>query len=161
MVTAAALGQAPAARCYPVARLDAIAAAGRTATRLLVATDARRKEVYWAAYDEARRRIDGPHVGRPADLPRPGRLATRGRWSCADSSVDLAGSSRATRRRTGSSPRPPDAWPADPAPLTPLYLRRPDAGRRRAQAGADHGETGERPAPRHRAASAQAAPQAT
>jgi tRNA threonylcarbamoyl adenosine modification protein YeaZ len=36
----------------------------------LVATDARRREVYWARYDPAGRRVDGPHVNPPAELPR-------------------------------------------------------------------------------------------
>lgn len=39
----------------------------------LVATDARRREVYWAAFDAAATRVDGPHVGRAADVPRGGR----------------------------------------------------------------------------------------
>jgi tRNA threonylcarbamoyl adenosine modification protein YeaZ len=34
----------------------------------VVATDARRKEVYWARYDAGARRIDGPHVAKPADV---------------------------------------------------------------------------------------------
>ena len=41
--------------------------------QLLVTTDARRKEVYWALYEGADKdgvpiRIDGPHVSKPADL---------------------------------------------------------------------------------------------
>ena len=34
----------------------------------VVATDARRKEVYWAKYDAGARRLDGPHVAKPAEL---------------------------------------------------------------------------------------------
>ena len=37
---------------------------------MLVATDARRKEVYWATYRDGVR-VDGPAVGCPADV-RPG-----------------------------------------------------------------------------------------
>src|SRR5205807_1445184 len=33
-----------------------------------VATDARRKEVYWARYDGPRRRVTEPAVDRPADI---------------------------------------------------------------------------------------------
>lgn len=36
----------------------------------LVATDARRREVYWARYDATGRRIGGPGVSPPADVPR-------------------------------------------------------------------------------------------
>jgi tRNA threonylcarbamoyl adenosine modification protein YeaZ len=36
----------------------------------LVATDARRREVYWARYDPAGRRVAGPYVNPPAELPR-------------------------------------------------------------------------------------------
>lgn len=36
----------------------------------VVATDARRREVYWARYDADGRRVDGPRVSAPADVPR-------------------------------------------------------------------------------------------
>jgi tRNA threonylcarbamoyladenosine biosynthesis protein TsaB len=45
----------------------------------LVATDARRKEVYWARYDAAGRRLDGPAVGSAASIPGAARLAVAGR----------------------------------------------------------------------------------
>src|SRR5512139_1124934 len=35
--------------------------------RLLVATDARRKEIYWAVYDDGVR-VEGPAVDKPADV---------------------------------------------------------------------------------------------
>ncbi len=35
----------------------------------IVATDARRREVYWARYAASSARLDGPHVGSPTDLP--------------------------------------------------------------------------------------------
>jgi tRNA threonylcarbamoyl adenosine modification protein YeaZ len=35
----------------------------------VVATDARRREVYWAAYAPSGARLVGPHVGPPADVP--------------------------------------------------------------------------------------------
>jgi tRNA threonylcarbamoyl adenosine modification protein YeaZ len=41
---------------------DAVRAAARP---VVVATDARRREVYWAAYDDTGRRIDGPMVSKP------------------------------------------------------------------------------------------------
>jgi tRNA threonylcarbamoyladenosine biosynthesis protein TsaB len=42
----------------------------RAGREFLVATDARRKEVYWARYDGAGRRVAGPAVGQASsDLP--------------------------------------------------------------------------------------------
>ena len=51
-----------------VCSLDAIGSGART-----VVTDARRKEIYWAAYAADGARIDGPAVVRPEELGRPGR----------------------------------------------------------------------------------------
>ena len=67
MVTAAALGDALGLPVFPVCSLDAIAYRAGTGSPLLVITDARRREVYWARYDESGARIDGPHVDRPLD----------------------------------------------------------------------------------------------
>jgi tRNA threonylcarbamoyl adenosine modification protein YeaZ len=58
---------------YGVCTLDVIAAdvASTGAARgqdFLVATDARRREVYWARYDADGHRLDGPAVGYPADV---------------------------------------------------------------------------------------------
>jgi tRNA threonylcarbamoyladenosine biosynthesis protein TsaB len=52
---------------------EAVAAAGHR-ERFLVATDARRREVYWAGYEVTDgpwpwRRLDGPHVSAPVDVP--------------------------------------------------------------------------------------------
>ena len=44
--------------------LDAIAC---TAFEYIAATDARRKEIYWASYKDGKR-IDGPHVTLPAEV---------------------------------------------------------------------------------------------
>ncbi len=76
LVTAATFAEAVGARLGGICSLDAIAhevwLSGTAESRLLVATDARRKEVYWAAYrlDEAgAHRVAGPDVGRAVDLP--------------------------------------------------------------------------------------------
>jgi tRNA threonylcarbamoyl adenosine modification protein YeaZ len=47
-----------------VCSLDAIAC---TATEYIAATDARRKEIYWAKY-KGGKRVDGPHVNVPVDV---------------------------------------------------------------------------------------------
>ena len=77
----------------------------------LVVTDARRREVYWARYRDGVR-VDGPAVNAPADVPG----ARRGSWRCPPVYPTAAGLVRAVAD-----------WTAEPAPLIPLYLRRPDA----------------------------------
>lgn len=54
-----------------ICSLDAIARSAvhhGIETEFVVASDARRREVYWARYDFAGARLAGPFVGRPADL---------------------------------------------------------------------------------------------
>jgi tRNA threonylcarbamoyl adenosine modification protein YeaZ len=130
MVTAAALGDALDIPVHGVCSLDAIAAeAGAGPGPLLVVTDARRRELYWAAYVDGVR-ISGPHVEAPSALvdriPELGAVAAAG----------------ASAGSTGLRVVPPDVpGPAGlvacaldalragtrPGPLEPLYLRRPDA----------------------------------
>jgi tRNA threonylcarbamoyl adenosine modification protein YeaZ len=66
LATAASMGQALAIPTYGVCSLDGI---GRPAGpgRVLVATDARRREVYFATYLDGVRQ-SGPDVARPADV---------------------------------------------------------------------------------------------
>lgn len=139
MVTAAALGDALGRPVHGVCTLDAIAADCPTGEPLLVVTDARRREVYWAAYDEAGRRVDGPHVEAPASLTRRaggyvaagGMAAVLGRPVVGPESPSPGGlvAVAAEALRAGITP----------GPLEPLYLRRPDAveptGRKRVTAG--------------------------
>jgi tRNA threonylcarbamoyl adenosine modification protein YeaZ len=128
MVTAAALGDALDVPVHGVCSLDAVAAEAGPG-RLLVVTDARRREVYWAAYDDGVR-ISGPHVEAPAALVD--RIPGLGVDAAAGASAGV----------TGLRVLPPDApGPAGlvscavdalragvrPGPLEPLYLRRPDA----------------------------------
>ena len=138
MVTAAALGDALGLPVYPVCSLDAIAYRAGAGTPLLVITDARRREVYWARYDEAGARVDGPHVDRPLDVPLAGVARIAG-------AADALGSSLGVPPVVSPvvspvvAPRHPDPFGlvavvaaavrahTSPGPLTPLYLRRPDA----------------------------------
>jgi tRNA threonylcarbamoyladenosine biosynthesis protein TsaB len=73
MVTARTLAFVTGARLHGVCSLDALAYQAGLGGELLVATDARRKEVYWARYTPGRGgipvRVDGPHVGKASDLP--------------------------------------------------------------------------------------------
>lgn len=71
LATAAAIGAARGVPVHGLCSLDGIAyAAGEAGLTgpFLVATDARRKEVYWARYADARTRVAGPAVDRPAEL---------------------------------------------------------------------------------------------
>ena len=66
VVTARVLGSVLGLPVHGVCSLDIIAASAASAVsgrEFLVATDARRKEVYWARYDAAGRRVAGPAVG--------------------------------------------------------------------------------------------------
>jgi tRNA threonylcarbamoyl adenosine modification protein YeaZ len=72
LVTARVLGLALGIPVRGICSLDALAAqavASGVAEPFLVVTDARRKELFHASYDERGRRTDGPTVSRPADLP--------------------------------------------------------------------------------------------
>jgi tRNA threonylcarbamoyl adenosine modification protein YeaZ len=75
IVTAQVLAAALSLPLHGICSLDVLAAQHvRDAAPLLgdfiVATDARRHEVYWARYDPAGQRIAGPSVNQPAELPR-------------------------------------------------------------------------------------------
>ena len=66
LATAASMGHALGIPTYGVCSLDAL---GRAAGpgRVLVATDARRREVYFATYADGER-VAGPEVAKPADV---------------------------------------------------------------------------------------------
>jgi tRNA threonylcarbamoyladenosine biosynthesis protein TsaB len=80
LVTARVLGAALDIPVYGVCSLDVIAAdvaagaddGGGPGGDFLVATDARRRELYWARYDSSGRRTTGPEVSRPAEIPVSG-----------------------------------------------------------------------------------------
>jgi tRNA threonylcarbamoyl adenosine modification protein YeaZ len=120
VVTAAALADARGLPVVGVCSLDAIGSGART-----VVTDARRKEVYWAAYDADGARADGPGVVRPEDLGRDGpfvgdpAFAARLAADVTPADVTTAGLLRAAAAQL--------ADPSSAGPLLPLYLRRPDA----------------------------------
>ncbi|TNC28744.1 tRNA (adenosine(37)-N6)-threonylcarbamoyltransferase complex dimerization subunit type 1 TsaB [Amycolatopsis alkalitolerans] len=125
MATAAALAQGLGINAYPVCSLDGIAAATDTDEPFLVVTDARRREVYWAAYDATGTRADGPHVGSPEPLGLPVAAGDGARLYAEKLGVDVLEPYYPTVGGLVTAAR--GAFTADPAPLTPLYLRRPDA----------------------------------
>ncbi|OBG11872.1 tRNA N6-adenosine(37)-N6-threonylcarbamoyltransferase complex dimerization subunit TsaB [Mycolicibacterium celeriflavum] len=108
MASAAAFGHALGIPVRGVCSLDAIGI--QTSGDVLVVTDARRREVYWARYRDGIR-VDGPAVNAPADVPGAAEALAR-----PPVYPTVAGLVRAVAD-----------WTSEPAPLVPLYLRRPDA----------------------------------
>ncbi|MCM0639785.1 tRNA (adenosine(37)-N6)-threonylcarbamoyltransferase complex dimerization subunit type 1 TsaB [Cellulomonas wangsupingiae] len=145
LVTARTLGLALGVPVHGVPSLDALAeraaqlGAVDDGTPLLVVTDARRREVYWARYevrDRAAVPVSGPDVAAPGDVPRvPGEI--------------VLGAARDLYPEVFGAPDPrvpshdPDLRSPNPVhlvriaqrrlaageelPADPLYLRRPDA----------------------------------
>ncbi|MFP5334283.1 MAG: tRNA (adenosine(37)-N6)-threonylcarbamoyltransferase complex dimerization subunit type 1 TsaB [Actinomycetes bacterium] len=144
LMTARVLGLTLGVPVHGVCSLDALAAEAAGADDLaggfVVATDARRREVYWARYDGAGRRVDGPHVGPPAEVDRRG-LPAVGRGAVAYREVlpgpDGPLDARAAHVAAIAARALADSAPAGGTallPPEPLYLRRPDAvepGRRK------------------------------
>ncbi|SCK28707.1 tRNA (adenosine(37)-N6)-threonylcarbamoyltransferase complex dimerization subunit type 1 TsaB [Streptomyces sp. WMMB 322] len=69
LATAESFGAALGVPVLGMCTLDGIAYASGLETPFVVATDARRKEVYWARYSDARTRLGDPSVDRPGELP--------------------------------------------------------------------------------------------
>ena len=145
LVTARVLGLALGVPVHGVPSLDALAEAAAWQGRLeegtpvLVVTDARRREVYWARY-EVRDGVavpeGGPGVDAPADVPRTADDVVLGAGRDLYPDVFGPGDPRVT-------PGTPMLRSPDPSllvrvaqrrlaageslPVDPLYLRRPDA----------------------------------
>lgn len=136
LVTAAAFASALGVPVHGLCTLDGLAYAARAEGAapvegpFVVATDARRKEVYWARYADPRTRLTDAAVDRPADiaeqvagLPAVGAGALLypevfpdARGPEHQSAAALAGLA-AEKLASGGEFLPPQ----------PLYLRRPDA----------------------------------
>jgi tRNA threonylcarbamoyl adenosine modification protein YeaZ len=149
MATAAAYGHALGIPVHGVCSLDAIGVL--TSGETLVVTDARRREVYWARYRDGVR-TDGPAVNAPADVDPGAARAVAGSPEHA-ALFDLPRCEPVYPTPTGlvaatSTPAVAD-WSETPAPLVPMYLRRPDAKsllEREAARGDDAGGTARNPA---------------
>jgi tRNA threonylcarbamoyladenosine biosynthesis protein TsaB len=130
VVTARVLGSALQLRTDGICSLDVIAAqasAGAEGSDFLVATDARRREVYWARYTADGQRVAGPSVSRPANIPADLPVAGEGgllypeltarplapRYPSAGQLACIA-----VGRISAGLP---------PGLAEPMYLRRPDA----------------------------------
>jgi tRNA threonylcarbamoyladenosine biosynthesis protein TsaB len=134
LVTARTMGLALGIPVHGVCSLDALAwmAARERDGEFLVATDARRKEVYWSRYTAesgAIRRMSDPAVDRPAEMASDVRmLPTAGRApllfpelfprSIGILDVDAVAIGRLAQDGIASG---------EPMPVEARYLRRPDA----------------------------------
>jgi tRNA threonylcarbamoyladenosine biosynthesis protein TsaB len=128
VVTARTLAMALDIPAYGVCSLDVLAAQavdeGVVGRPFLVATDARRKEVYWAAYDQNGVRLGDPQVSKPADVATRSPVVGSGAVLYPDAFPH------------GLGPELPDAGVlarvvtderVELLDAEPLYLRRPDA----------------------------------
>ena len=128
LMTARALSHALGIPAHGICSLDVLARAAARGIdgEFVVATDARRKEVYWASYAGGER-VSGPSVDKPAEVPYAGPVVGEGGLLYPDAfpgarpplhpdPVDLA----AIVESFVAAERPT-------LPLEPLYLRKPDA----------------------------------
>lgn len=127
LVTARTLGAALGLPVHGVCSLDVIAAATASSVAagatFAVATDARRREVYWAEYAD-RRRATGPLVVPPAEVASDRPVAGAGARLYPDhfpNPIDPEFPSAAVLARIVAD------GTADVVPPDPMYLRRPDA----------------------------------
>ncbi|MFJ5682421.1 tRNA (adenosine(37)-N6)-threonylcarbamoyltransferase complex dimerization subunit type 1 TsaB [Streptomyces sp. NPDC093099] len=130
LVTALTLGSALGVPVRGLCTLDGLAYASGGESPFVVATDARRKEVYWARYADARTRLTEPAVDRPADIAEAvaglpavgaGALLYPGTFP------DARGPEHQSAAALASLAAERLASGGEFLPALPLYLRRPDA----------------------------------
>jgi tRNA threonylcarbamoyladenosine biosynthesis protein TsaB len=133
LVTARTMGEILGIEVSGVCSLDILARQSSLSLPVAVATDARRKEIYWALYDGpaadgSRRRLEGPAVDKPAEvahvlsgLPVIGRGAVLYADVLGVAAADVAEYPSADVLATGVATRTLEIVAPEP-----LYLRRPD-----------------------------------
>ena len=129
LVTARTLAFVLEIPVYGVCSLDVLAleaalGADPVGRAFVVATDARRKEVYLASYDDQGRRLDGPDVLRPADAATDLPVAGEGAVLYPDAFPLAHGPLLPSAAWLARAVAEELAELHDPEPL---YLRRPDA----------------------------------
>ena len=128
LVTARTLGYALEIPVYAVCTLDVLAVeavdTGAVSGPFAVATDARRKEVYFATYGEDGARLTGPLVDKPTALATDGPVVGEGALLYPESFPTPVGPSRPSAGWLARTVAEERAELLDPEPL---YLRRPDA----------------------------------
>jgi tRNA threonylcarbamoyl adenosine modification protein YeaZ len=133
LVTARTMADVLGIEVAGVCSLDVLARQSSLSLPVAVATDARRKEIYWALYDGpaadgSRRRLEGPAVDKPAEvahvlsgLPVIGRGAVLYADALGVADADVIEYPSAEVLATGVATGTLEIVAPDP-----LYLRRPD-----------------------------------
>ncbi|TCO22023.1 tRNA threonylcarbamoyl adenosine modification protein YeaZ [Kribbella steppae] len=133
LVTARTMADVLGIEVAGVCSLDVLARQSSLSLPVAVATDARRKEIYWALYDGpaadgSRRRLEGPAVDRPAEvahvlsgLPVIGRGAVLYADVLGVADAEVVEYPSAEVLATGVATGTLEVVAPDP-----LYLRRPD-----------------------------------
>jgi tRNA threonylcarbamoyladenosine biosynthesis protein TsaB len=128
LVTARTLAFVLEIPVYGVCSLDVLAVeavdSGAVTSEFVVATDARRKEVYLARYDERGHRLAGPVVDKPAMLATDDVVVGEGGVLYPDAFPHRAGPAAPSAGWLARVVAEERAELCDPEPL---YLRRPDA----------------------------------
>ncbi|MFG2224188.1 tRNA (adenosine(37)-N6)-threonylcarbamoyltransferase complex dimerization subunit type 1 TsaB [Streptomyces sp. NPDC048644] len=132
LVTAATFGAALGIPVHGLCSLDGLAYAAGLDEPFVVATDARRKEVYWARYADARTRLTEPAVDRPADLAEqmagvPAVGAGALLYDAVFTGVRREGPEHQSAAALAALAAEKLAAGEEFLPDRPLYLRRPDA----------------------------------
>ncbi|KOV65435.1 peptidase M22 [Streptomyces sp. AS58] len=130
LMTADTFGLVLGVPVHGVCTLDGLAYAADMEGPFVVATDARRKEVYWARYADSRTRLTEPAVDKPAEiaeqvagLPAVGAGALLYPDTFPHAHEPEHVSAAALARLAAGKLRAGEELPAP----RPLYLRRPDA----------------------------------
>ncbi|MFD3971293.1 tRNA (adenosine(37)-N6)-threonylcarbamoyltransferase complex dimerization subunit type 1 TsaB [Streptomyces cyaneofuscatus] len=134
LVTAATFASALAIPVHGICTLDGLAYAagqdGGLEGPFAVATDARRKEVYWARYEDARTRTGDPAVDRPADIAEALAglpVVGQGAVLYPDAFPDARGPEHVAAGALAALAAERLAAGQELLEPQPLYLRRPDA----------------------------------
>ncbi|MFJ4929334.1 tRNA (adenosine(37)-N6)-threonylcarbamoyltransferase complex dimerization subunit type 1 TsaB [Streptomyces sp. NPDC088736] len=128
LMTADTFGLALGVPVHGLCTLDGLAYAADLDGPFVVATDARRKEVYWARYTDSRTRVSEPAVDRPADLVLDGLPAVgAGALLYPDTFPDVRAPEHVSAAALASLAAERLAAGEELEPPRPLYLRRPDA----------------------------------
>jgi len=128
LMTADTFGLALGVPVHGLCTLDGLAYAADIEGPFVVATDARRKEVYWARYADRRTRVSEPAVDRPGDLAL-GDLPAVGAGALLypDTFPDARAPEHVSAAALASLAAEKLAAGQELAVPRPLYLRRPDA----------------------------------
>ncbi|MGW1468899.1 tRNA (adenosine(37)-N6)-threonylcarbamoyltransferase complex dimerization subunit type 1 TsaB [Streptomyces sp. NPDC002308] len=133
LVTAATFASALSVPVHGLCTLDGLAyAAGEAGITgpFAVATDARRKEVYWARYADPHTRTGGPSVDRPADIAEELAglpVVGAGAVLYPDAFPDARGPEHVSAGALAALAAERLAAGEELLDPQPLYLRRPDA----------------------------------